>query len=144
MTFSYYIPSRDLVSLSFYHLIHSWPLEFQFSLCNAQYHITMHVDAQFPGTSQIEPDGLRVRSGCNDEVVFQLVLVPVKNEVYAGINVGILHPGIGRHVDVPLLGVIPDEVIRALHQLVRSTDPRRWICTFEAHADCRHCSYSGS
>ena len=54
-----------------------------------------------------------IRRG-DDEVVFQLPLVAVVDEINAGVDVFVLHPGIGGNVGVPVVGVVADEIIDSL------------------------------
>ena len=138
------VASRDLAPFPSHDLIYNRLLEQYFSARNAQNYIAARTDTQFPGAFHVEPNGFGVGSRRNDEVVFQLSLIPVKDHVHSGINAGILHASIGGYVGVPLSGIAADKVVRFLEQLVRPADLRGRICSFKAHANGSHRAGAGS
>jgi len=52
-----------------------------------QHELALRIYLEPVGAVKAEHDLLRVRSGCNDEVVFKLALVAVVEEINAGIDV---------------------------------------------------------
>ena len=63
-------------------------------------------------------DRAGVRARGNHEVVLQFSLIPVIDQINAGIHALVLHLGVSRHIGAPLLGIIADEVIRLAGQFV--------------------------
>ncbi len=88
---------------------------------------------------------LIVRAGADYKVVLQLLLVAVIDHVHALVHARVMHAPEGRNVRVPLLRVIPDEVIDLALKLIQPGD--RWLraCALQLHpqhgrlgvADCR-------
>ena len=56
------------------------------------------------------------------EIVFELPPLSVVEQVHAGIDVLILHSGIGGNVGVPLAGIIAEEVVAGAGQDIQADD----------------------
>src|SRR5439155_24195106 len=65
-------------------------------------------------------DAVRVGARCDNQVVFELVLVAVINQIHTGVNAGVLNARIGGNIHAPLGRIIPDQVVALARQRVQS------------------------
>jgi len=73
------------------------------------------------GWVECELNGCGVGAGGYDEIIFQLAaLVAITNQVHAGIDVPLFHPGVIRHVSAPLSGIVANEVIALAREFLRA------------------------
>ena len=100
-----------------------------------QHQLALGVDLEFVGALEAEHDPLRIRSGCDDEVVLKLTLVAEVDEIYPGIDPAVMHFGVGRNVSAPLRWMFADEVIGLAGEGVEPAHERLARRTHETHAD---------
>ena len=99
-----------------------------------QHELALGIDLHAIRALEVEHDALRIRAGCNDEVVFELALVAVVDEVDAGIDLAVVHLRVGRHVGPPLRRIVADEVIRSSGQFLEPAYERRGVGGHDRHA----------
>ena len=121
----------DLATFAGHFLIDDRFLEFEPALADADLEVTTRTDVHAFGPLHVESDGLRVRAGRHNEVIFKVALIAVKNQVHAGIQAAVFHAGVVRNVRAPLLGVIPDDVVRLAGEFPAAFDCRVRIATLE-------------
>src|SRR5438552_11092486 len=90
------------------------------TLRSPQQQVAAGVDFHSLGALEGKFDGLAVRAGRHDEIVFQLSLISVVDQIDAGIHVVVSDLGIGADVGPPLLGVASNEVVDLSGKLVFS------------------------
>ena len=86
-------------------LVGDRPAKSYLATCRAEDQITLLINC---GVAALEtqPQGFRPDARRQDEIVFQLPLIPVVNKIYAGANILKLHLLISRNMGVPAAGVI--------------------------------------
>ena len=99
-----------------------------------QHEIAFSADLQFVRTFEVERDLLRVRTRCDDEVVFELALVAVVDEVDAGIDVLVTDLRVGRDIGAPLRRIFADEVVRLSRLLIEAAHHGFTRRAHEAHS----------
>ena len=95
-------------------------LQLDFASRDTQHHIATRVEAHLARAGDSQLDGFRVCSRCDKEVIFQFALIAVEHQIYTWIDPFIFHAGIRRHIRVPLLRIIPQEIIHSPRQAARS------------------------
>src|SRR5690349_7915162 len=116
--FEYVIP-RDLKLRAIHILINTRLLKPYLALFRRKDEVSLRVEQQFFSASKTQRDGLRVRTGSYDEVIFQLVLVAVVSQIHAGIDIAILHPAKQWHVRTPFPRVVANEVVGLAGKLLK-------------------------
>src|SRR5207245_3882467 len=108
----------------------------QADLCPACVHdeISLRVQVQSVGPFHPKPDPLRVRSGSNDEVKFELPLIAVIDQVHAGVDVPVLDLRVGWNVGAPLRRIVANKIVAPSAQFFNSSDARRGVGAEELHA----------
>src|ERR1035441_6518479 len=88
------------------------------------------------GASAVDPpgDAAGVGAGRDDKVVLQLALIAVKDQIHAGVDLGIVDLAIGRDAGAPVLGVVADEVAHHAGLWVQSYGVGLGIGADQAHA----------
>ena len=76
----------------------------------AQDRVAFRVQREAFRSLEVEEDAAGVGSGRDDEVMFQRPLVPIIDQVDAGVDLPELHLGILLHADLPFRGVAADEI----------------------------------
>ena len=114
-------------------LIGHWLAEAQFSACDLHQQVTPRISTQALDALEYESDLVRIGMGCNLKVILKLALVPVVNEVNAGIDFCRHYPTVIRNAGVPLGGVISQEVIALAQQFIASRQVRCWVSARKAH-----------
>ena len=107
------------------------------ALGSPEHQVAAQVNRELSHTLEGECDapGIRVRS--DHDVVFQLPLVAVIDHIDAGINAGVFHPGVVRHVALPSMGVVADEVVALTRLRIESGELRVLVRAHEPHAHDR-------
>ena len=105
------VSSHELFTPFLVLLVHERFFEIQVSAGDGESHVAIIGKPRIFGALEGELDLIRIRAGGHDEVVFQLALVPVVDQVNAGVNVLVLDLPVGGNVCVPLPGVIADEIV---------------------------------
>src|SRR5208337_5475806 len=82
---------------------------------------------------ETQPQGLRPDARREDEIVFQLLLIPVVNKIYAGANILKLHLLISRNMRAPAAGVIANKIVTDPWQAVDTACGRREISFLDSH-----------
>ena len=92
------------------------------------------VERERAHTVEGEGDAAGIGVRRDQEVVFQLPLIAVVDQVDAGIDAGVFHPGEVGHVALPSRGVVADEVVARARQPFESGELRMRIGADETHA----------
>ena len=109
-------------------------MEPNLSACPLENQVAVSIQFQRASAFQTQTNGFGVGPRPNHKVVLQLVVpVAVVDQVDAGIDVVISHPGVGGHPGPPILGIIPDKVIDDTRQALYSRDLGSWTRTHELH-----------
>ena len=87
-------------------------------------------------------DGVRVGARLDHKVVLQLALVGVIDQVDAGIHARVLHLGISRHIGMPFLGIVAENVVRLSGQLLKPCHPGRSVRARQFHVEDVRCPWS--
>src|SRR5208337_1699730 len=82
---------------------------------------------------ETQPQGLRPDARREDEIVFQLLLIPVVNKIYAGANILKLHLLISRNMRAPAAGVIANKIVTDPGEAVKTGCGRRGIRSLDSH-----------
>jgi hypothetical protein len=91
----------DGVALPAHDLIGDGTVEPERSMVRAQIQVAPGIDPR-RGTRELELDRLRARAGCDDEIVFQVLLIAVVHEIDAAIHAAVAHPAEHGHAGLPL------------------------------------------
>ena len=76
-----------------------------------QHQVSSRIHVESVSPLDLQPDQVGVGSGGKEEVKFHPPPVVVVDEVDPGVQVSVLHLGIGGHIRTPLLRIVPDEVV---------------------------------
>src|SRR5271165_1237197 len=74
-----------------------------------------------------------IGTGSHDEVVLQLLLIPVENEIDTGINAGVTNFFEVRHVGPPLGGVVPNKVAAGAIQWIGGCNACGRVRPYDSH-----------
>src|SRR5256885_16435778 len=129
-----YVAAGDFAPDSVYVLVDDRLVLTYVSSGRVQHELAPRFDLEFVRAPETEHDLFRIRTRCDDEVVFQLALVAVVEEVDTRIDVLVLDLRIGRHVSAPLRRILADEVVRFAGELVKPAHRRLGRSTHEVHA----------
>src|SRR6478672_3408836 len=80
------------------------------------------VNGDFVRTGEVHGDGARISADCESEVVFQLSLLAVIHEIYAGIDVFQLNAGKTGDTGMPRLRIVPAQVVAFAGEVAQAAD----------------------
>ena len=129
--------SGDLAARAIRVLIHVRLLKFYFTADNIQQQVTVRIQMYLAGAFHIQRNRFGVGAGGDDEIVFQFAAIAVKHQVDARINTGILYFGIGRHIGMPFVRIIPHEIVDLGRGTIEAGYLRAGIRSIQAHAQGR-------
>ena len=95
----------------------------------------MSIHVQPVGALEVEHDAVGIGARTHHEVVLDLALRAVVHEVDAGVEVLILHPGVGGNIGPPLRWIAADEVVGLARKFLRADDVRRRVGADVDHAE---------
>lgn len=82
-------------------------------------------------------DDVRVGTGSNDEVVFELLLIAVVDEVHSRIDVLVFDFPVAWNLSVPVSAIAADDVVALSGQFVVLRNARRWVAANQLHPQRR-------
>jgi hypothetical protein len=127
--------SFDMLSAPVHLLVNHGFVETNFCPGDTQSQVAFCIQFQRVHTFEPDDDLVRIHSGRDHEVEFQLRVVTVINQIDARIDVFIFYFGVRGDVRAPLPRVVPDEVICDAGQFVHALDARRRVCPCERHPE---------
>src|ERR1039458_301955 len=123
----------DVVLRVSIHLVQNWLLEAGRTVGRTENQIALRVDAG-AGAVDAPGDAAGVGAGGDDKVVLQLALTTVKDQIHAGVDLGIVDLAISLDAGAPVLGVVTDEVAHYAGLRVQSYHGGLGICADQGHA----------
>ena len=118
-------------------LIHDRLVLNHLALADGKHKIAGIVNSQRIRARKAHPDGRRIRSGRNDEIEFQLFLIPVIGQINARIYIPVGDASKHRHAGVPLLRLIADKIIAMRGKLFRRLHGRMRVGADKRHPQQR-------
>ena len=104
------------------HLIGVGLLQFHRPTDGNQLQIAFSVEGDGGRALDAQPDLTRIRARRHDPVVFELVLVPVEDQIDAVVHLIVEYVPVRRNVGVPLSRIAADQIIDASFKLVPAGD----------------------
>src|SRR6202035_5260553 len=92
-----------------------------------------NVFAAIGAASEGKSNDAGISAGTDDEVIFQLLLVPVVNQIHSWIDAGVTYFLIARHARVPLRRIIADKVVALGFLLSNAADGSFHVGANHAH-----------
>ena len=89
--------------------------------------VAIAIKLKLAGAFDVQTDGIRIGAWGNHVVIFELLLIPVVNQIDARIKGLVLHTRVIGDVLAPLRLVLAHEVVRDGTHTVHSSDLGRWI-----------------
>src|SRR5690242_11073078 len=100
-----FIAAADDLSEAINHLVNLRPWLKNFSAADLQNQFAVGVDGNFVRAIKMYFNGARIRTRGNGKIIFQLLLVPMENEVNPGINLSNVDLGKYRQAGLPFGGI---------------------------------------
>ena len=91
--------------------------------------VALFIDSQLIRALEDHPDLLRIRSGRDDPVVFQIAVLSVVDEIDSGVDAGVADSGKVGNGSAPLSRIVADEIVTpgVLRDFARNASRR--VCT---------------
>lgn len=136
-----HVPATNLVPRSVHLLIDHGPSQPYRTFARIQDGSAVIFDANLPGAVKRQRDELGIRTGTDDKIELELLLVPVIDQIHPRIHMLVLYLRVARHVRAPAPAVAPDDVVALSGRRIASHDAWRRICAYKFHPEpCRRCA----
>ena len=116
-------------------LINDGRLQADFAVANSEEKIAADINANLLGAVERQLNQVRVSAGGDDEVIFELLLIPVVDEVHSRIDILVFDFPVPLNLRVPVPAIVADDVVALSRLFVVLRDVRRHVTVNELHPE---------
>ena len=114
--FDQHVASGDLAADSIYLLENNRLVLPDLAAGDAQNQISQRIQFNLFGSLETQRDLFGIGTGRDNEIIFELALIPVINQIHTRIDVLIMNPTESRHAHPPMTGIIANQIVDGCRQ----------------------------